>query len=285
MSVSRDLQVSPLLMTAVGSALVVGSLLWYQVSLGASSVISANNIVTLEETAYATLGSVTAGLVLVFVGFTSHLQGLSPKDGSNTGLSSLTRLSSIISEKRSTRVFALASVCYGLFFGVVSNTLVFQPGIAFSNAYGVNVPSIVPVVCCSGIGQMPQLVIYITQQFAILLVPLNLVLLFVVSWLVGLNASIATYALSNRPRIAGAKWIGGLGALVGLFTVCPSCAGFFFLAILGLGGAVGLVLTLSSLQAVFIATGIPILMVTPILASRGLWAFQTCAVNGTKTQE
>jgi len=56
--------------------------------------------------------------------------------------------------------------------------------------------------------------------------------------------------------------------MVGLFTACPSCAGFFMLTMLGLGGAVGLALTLSSLQAAFIAMGFPILVMTPILTSR-----------------
>jgi len=185
----------------------------------------------------------------------------------------------MISDGRSAKAFALAGLGYGLFFGVVSSTLVFQPGLSFSDAYGVRVPSVVPVLCCGTIGQVPQLVVYVTQQFAILIIPLNLILLFTMSFLVGLNAAVATYAYANRPVMAGSRWIGGVGAVVGFFTVCPTCAGFFLLATAGPSGAVALALTLSSLQTIFIATSIPILAIAPILASRRLSNVTACAIG------
>jgi hypothetical protein len=279
----RPPRIAPLTMAAAGSMLVFSSLLGYQIDLGSSSVVATRDIEVLKETADVTLGLIFLGLTLTFIGITRHLVRNSSGGSLGKVESSMTRLSAMISEKRSVKVFALAALSYGLFFGVVSSTLVFQPGLSFSDAYGVRVPSVVPVLCCSSVGQMPQLVVYITQQFAILIVPLNLVLLFSVSWLVGLNAAVASYAYVNRPQMAGPKWITGLGALVGLFTVCPSCAGFFFLTMIGLSGAVTLALTLSSLQTIFIAIGIPILLVMPIMASRGLGTFQACAVEKTES--
>lgn len=115
---------------------------------------------------------------------------------------------------------------------------------------------------------MPQFVVYLTQQFAILIVPVNLILLFAVSWLVGINAAIATYAYKNRSSNVRRQWFGGLGAIVALFTACPTCAGFFLLTMLGLGGAVTFALTLSSLQGVFIAVGLPMLLITPVLTAQ-----------------
>src|SRR5437899_12787274 len=93
-----------------------------------------------------------------------------------------------------------------------------------------------PVICCGPLGQMPQFVVYLTQQFAILIVPVNLVLLIAVSWLVGLNVSIASYSYTNESRSVRGKWFGGLGAIVGLFSVCLPCAGFFLLLMLVLAG-------------------------------------------------
>jgi hypothetical protein len=271
-------KISPLRMAAVGIVLVVGSIVSYQIALGTSSVIGANNIGMLEETAIVSFTLTLLGLVFSFVGATRHLLQAEGDSMDKMG-APLARLSRMISEKRSLRIFTIASLSYGLLFGVASSTLVFQPGLSFSDAYGVGVPSVVPVLCCGPVGQMPQWVVYLTQQFAIIIVPMNLILLFAVSWLVGLNAAIASYTYRNRPEAVGARWVAGLGAAIGLFTVCPTCAGFFFLTLLGLGGAVALALTLSSLQAAFISIGIPILLVVPYLSLRGTIGSQACAIK------
>jgi len=271
-------RIPTLIIAAVGSILVFASLLWYQIVLG-GSIIGSEDVGRLEEIAYTTLALIFVGLVLAFLGIIHHLRRM--PSGNNIGRigSPITKLSSMISDGRSAKAFALAGLGYGLFFGVVSSTFVFQPGLSFSDAYGVRVPSVVPVLCCGTIGQVPQLVVYVTQQFAILIIPLNLILLFTMSFLVGLNAAVATYAYANRPVMAGSRWIGGVGAVVGFFTVCPTCAGFFLLATAGPSGAVALALTLSSLQTIFIATSIPILAIAPILASRRLSNVTACAIG------
>ena len=284
MLVLPRLRISALLTTALGGVLLIGSILCYQVALGGSSVIGTREISIVEAIAVATLCLIFLGLVLVFVGLTRHLLKMSSGTSSNGELSLLTQLSWIISGRRSARIFAVATIIYGLFFGFVSSTLVFQPGLFFSSAYGVKVPSAALVLCCGSIGQTPQVVVYITQQFAILIIPLNLLLLFVVSWLVGLNATVASYVYANKSRLGGSRWIGGLGALLGLFTVCPSCAGLFFLATVGLSGAVALALALSSLQALFIMISIPALLVPPILVSRRYSTAQACALEKKVSQ-
>jgi hypothetical protein len=236
----------------------------YQAIVGGSSVIGSGSVGLLQEAASVTLALIFLGLVMGFVGLTVYLRRSSSNAGSGRLRNFVNRISIIISNKRSMRLFVLASVAYGLFFAIISSTLVFQPGVVFSETYGVKVPSAVPVLCCGSIGQMPQLVIYVTQQFAILIVPVNLVLLFVVSWLIGLNAVIADFVYSNRAVAMGTRWAGGLGAIIGLFTVCPTCASLFFLTMLGLSGAATLALGVSAYQGVFIAVAIPILMINPI---------------------
>jgi hypothetical protein len=276
---SRLQRIDPVTTAVAGSVLVVGSLLGYQIALAASPVITTENIWRLEETAYVVLSVLFLGLALTFIGVTRYLQRVSSSETMPNISRHMMRLSSIVADPRSTRVFALSAICYGIFFGVVSSTLVFQTGLSFSDAYGVGVPSFVPVLCCGALGQMPQMVVYVTQHFAILIVPLNVILLFFVSWLVGLNASIASYTYANKPKAAGTRWMASLGAVIGLFTVCPTCAGFFFLTMIGLGGALTIALALSSLQTTFIAIGVPILMLMPYLSLRGLLASEACSLK------
>lgn len=251
-----------------GCLLTVGSLVVYQILLGNGTVIRSENVGPLQLFALLTLGIIFLGLTSVFVGLTSYLrQRYIVHDSSNVS-TLLGQLGLIIAKPHYLRIFTAVAVLYGLFFGIVSSTLVFQPGIVFSSVYGVSVPSAVPVLCCGPFGQMPQLVVYMTQQLAVLLVPENLILLFAVSWLVGLNAAVASYSYANRPITSSTGWVWGFGAIAGLFTVCPSCAGFFLMTIIGLGGAVSLALAIASLQFVFIIAGIPILVVAPIISLR-----------------
>ena len=178
-------------------------------------------------------------------------------------------LSRALNDNRSIWTFGISSLFYGLLFAAISGTIIFRPGSTFSNAYGVSVPSMIPVVCCGSLGQTPQLVLYITQQFAVLIVPLNLVLLVIISWLVGINGALAAYAFENRPP-SNAKWLVGLGATVGLFTACPTCAGLFTLTSFGLSATVFGTLALGSLQTIFIMVTLPILLFTLVLSSKSI---------------
>lgn len=263
-------------MASVGGILtVLTSLLSYQIALGAST-ITTDQVGGLRLAVYATLGLMTIGLFLLFLGLTLQLRRLLPV--TNTGrLSWLTSgLSSILSRETSTRIFGVSTIVYAVVFGVISSTIVIRPGANFSTTYGVSVPSVDAVVCCGPIGQVPQLVIYLTQQFAIMVIPTNIIILFTVSWLVGLNSAIARYALVHRPANSKAKWVAGVGAFVGLFTACPTCAGFGLLTTIGLTGAVSLALTFSAFQVAFLAIGLPILVVSPVMVLRALHNARVC---------
>jgi len=115
---------------------------------------------------------------------------------------------------------------------------------------------------------MPQFVVYLSQQFALLIIPLNLILIFAAAWMVGLNAAIAAYSYNSRSVRNSRSWMSGFGAIVTLFSACPSCAGFFLVSVLGLSFAVPLGLTIASLQGLFILAGFPILAFSPVLAAR-----------------
>ena len=276
---SRLSPISWLSVTVIGSTIVAVSLEAYQIVLSISTGPGIEQDTLLERDAYATLFLVFAGLVVVFLGLTYLLRTMRVAQRAS---SIVVTISGILSQKRFAWIFAAAALAYGFVFAAVSSTIVYQPGASFSATYGVQVPSILSVVCCGPVGQMPQFVIYLTQQFAILLIPVNVVLLFLVSWLVGLNTSVAAFVYWNRPVTVGGRWIGGLGAIVGLFTACPTCAGFFLLTMLGLSGAVSLALTLASLQGLFILAGIPMLVVAPLLTIRkiGNGGSEACSITG-----
>jgi len=247
----------------LGGLSVLASLLFYQWIIS-NFPIGTGKIELLQQTAYVVLALILVGVGMVLASVTRYLMR-SPRDNDkkNSLLNGII-ISLALNDNRSFRAFVLASLLYGVFFAFVSSFLIYQPFGRFSETYGVSVPSMQPVICCGPLGQMPQFVVYLTQQFAILIVPMNAILLIAVSWLVGLNVAIATYSYTNQSPSVRGKWFGGLGAIVGLFGVCPTCAGFFLLTILGLAGAVTFALTLSSLQVVFLAVGLPLLLLTPI---------------------
>lgn len=266
-------------LTVLGAFLGAGSLVGYQLIAGSSRVIETHQVAFLQNVAYATLGLLLAGITIAFSGITLILRRI--HEESNWKIfPNLTGLSLALADSQCVRIFVVASASYGVLFAAVSSTLVFQAGPGFSNSYGVPVPSIVPVICCGFIGEMPQFVLYLTQQVGLILIPLNLILLFCVSWLVGLNSATVGYSLKHRAHSNSPRWVGGIGAAVGLFTACPACAGFLFLEASGVSSAATLSLTLASLQGIFVLIGIPILVLALVLNSRRVIA--VCDLGGTR---
>jgi len=278
---------SPIKISVLGGLTILASLSAYQ-SILSRYPLDSRNIELLERSSYLVLFLVFTGLCVALIGATRFFMRSSSKNRETKPSLTVMVLSLALNEKQSFRAFVLASLIYGLFFGFLSSFLVFQPLGRFSEANGANVPSVLSVVCCGPLGQMPQFVVYLTEQFAILIVPVNLILLFAVSWLVGLNAAIAMYAYKHRAGSVGSRWMGGLGAIVALFTACPTCAGFFPLTMLGLTGAVTFALTLSSLQSLFIAIGLPLLMAAPIVTARRIprdWMTSCMSVGDAQIHE
>ena len=263
-------------LTLLGVSLAFGGLAYYQ---GLLTLIGSDSLKSglLHESGYAVVASLLLGLVLTFSGLT-HVVRQSGSASWCNSFPTLRFISSVLKQRRYSRVFAASSIAYGLAFAIISSTFVYQPGLAFSIDYGVNVPSVAEALCCGGFGQMPQLVLYLTQTLAILLIPINLILMFTASWLVGLNTALATYSYRNAPKVAGVRWIGGLGSFIGLFTACPTCASFFLLTTVGLTGAVSLAASLASFQGFFIGIGITVLVATPILASSRILRQRACAL-------
>ena len=168
---------------------------------------------------------------------------------------------------KSRKIFLATFACYGVFFSLVSGTLVYQPEVNFSIHYGAEIPSGFVAPCCDGPGYMPKVIIYLTEHVGLQIIPINLVLQVVVSYLVGLNTSIAVSAFTMSRKSRGMSTI---GAATGLFIACPTCAGTFLSVFIGTASGIALTVALTQLQTLFIAISIPILFVTPFIMAKKL---------------
>jgi hypothetical protein len=184
-------------------------------------------------------------------------------------VSVLSILSDAYATRRFLRMGILAAVFYGLIYAFVSGVIVYQPTVNFSITYGVTAPTWYSATCCGAWGTVPALIFYIAPQFhlAFQFIPLNALFVILLPILVGANVAVAAYSLRSRGPGASAKWIGSVGAVVGFFTGCPTCAGLFFAsAFAGLGGP-SIAVALAPFQSVFVAVSIPLLLATPVVTA------------------
>jgi hypothetical protein len=209
-------------------------------------------------------------LCILFYGATVILTNWSTGETSENPSSKYPLIAQVFAKRRYSRLLLLSALVYGIFYAIASGIIVFQPAWNLSDVYHVGIPSLAVATCCGPVGETPEMVVYVTQHLGLLLVPINLLLLFSISWLVGLNASFAAFTLSFRAGKIGIGWFGGAGAFIGLFTSCPTCAGLAIIALLGGTGTLSVAFFLGPLQSLFVGLSIPILVATPIISARSL---------------
>ena len=182
--------------------------------------------------------------------------------------------------KKSRKIFVITFIGYGVFFSLVSGTLVYQPEVNFAIHYGATIPSGFIAPCCDSPGYMPKIIIYLTEHVGLQIIPINLVLQVIVSYLVALNVSIAINAFTISKKGSGVTTI---GAATGLFIACPTCAGTFLSIFIGTASAIALSIALTQMQTLFIAISIPVLLATPYLMAKKLRnADGSCKIDPTK---
>ncbi len=192
----------------------------------------------------------------------------------------LSIIASTTLNKKSRKIFLLTFIGYGLFFSLTSGMLVYQPEVVFSHHYNAVIPSAHLTPCCSDPGYMPKITIYLTEHVGLQVVPINLVLQLIVSYLVGLNTALAAIAFNFFKKGGG---LGSVGATTGLFIACPTCAGVFSSIFIGSAGAIAFTVAISQLQTLFILITIPILLTTPFIMARRLKASdENCSVETKK---
>ncbi|MBI1657815.1 MAG: hypothetical protein IS632_03450 [Thaumarchaeota archaeon] len=203
-------------------------------------------------------------LLLACLGMTAWGMYILSRDSVHGG-GMLATVAAATRNRRAQVVFVSVFVVYGTVFSLASGTLVYQPGVDFEEHYGAQIPSAFISPCCGDMGYMPTILVYVTHHVGLQIIPINLVLQIAVSYLVALNAALATAAYSAS---RGARGAGTLGAITGLFVACPTCAGAASSIFLGAAGGIALSVALAQLQTLFIAVSIPVLLATPLLLAR-----------------
>ena len=171
-------------------------------------------------------------------------------------------------EKRYTLIMVLSGIFYGIVFSFLSQIFVFIDNGSNSLENNKFKPSIKIIPCCNTIGYVPITYVYLTEYFYIFLIPLNIVLVFIVSFLVGFNISINAFMIKRLKDKNKLRVIGGIGATCGLFIGCPTCAGSIITAIFGFSAGTTTISILASFQTVFIVISIPALMIAPFILAK-----------------
>lgn len=191
-----------------------------------------------------------------------HKQKVAENDGGMLSIIASTTLN-----KKSRKIFLLTFIGYGIFFSLTSGMLVYQPEVEFSYHYNAIVPSAHITPCCGEPGYMPKIIVYLTEHVGLQIVPINLVLQIIVSYLVGLNTALAVSAFTFFKKGGG---ISSIGATTGLFIACPTCVGAFSSIFIGSASAVAFTVAITQVQTLFILITIPILLTTPFIMAKKL---------------
>lgn len=179
----------------------------------------------------------------------------------------LTLIAKITFNSKSRKIFLITFILYGIFFSITSGILVYQPEVTFSYHYGATIPSAHITPCCGEPGYMPEIIVYLTEHVGLQIIPINLVLQIVVSYLVGLNVALAVNAISGSRKAGG---LSGIGATTGLFIACPTCVGTFISLFVSASSAVAFTVAITQLQTILILITIPVLLTTPFIMGRKL---------------
>jgi hypothetical protein len=191
-------------------------------------------------------------------------------------------ITGIFSDRNYWKIMILAAIGYGIFFGFLSQILVYRADVSFTERE-IEVPSLDLIPCCAAPGYMPMVTLYITDHFLILIIPLNVILATIVSLLVGFNVALSIFAFRLKKSLqTKTSLAAGIGATSGLFVGCPTCAGSLISALLGIGiaGAGGTSASvLAPFQTLFIAASIPALVVAPFLIARSIRSASSCKIT------
>ena len=183
-------------------------------------------------------------------------------------------------DAKSRKIFIVTFIAYGMFFSLTAGLIVYQPDVIFSFHYDAVIPSAHLNPCCGEPGYMPEIIVYMTEHVGLQIIPINLVLVIIVSYLVSLNTVLAVKAISITKKSGG---LTGVGATTGLFVACPTCVGTFFAIFIGSSSTVALTVLLTQLQTLFVGITIPILLLTPIMIAKKIQKKDDNCTLDTKT--
>lgn len=256
----------------VGVGLVVGSAVVYTLQLAQTAIPTPESTGRLGLLGEGYLVALFVGTFLALLGVRLTFRGRveAIRVEGKSPLSPGWLIPYLLSLRRYRNCFVASAVVYGAFYSVITSMVVYQPGVDFTRAYGAVIPSATVTPVSAAPFFTPVMTAYLTDHLGLLVKPLTFLLAVVISILVGLNFVLAMFALDSRVKGTRRGWVGGVGAVVGLFTGCPTCAGLFFANVLGGSGAIAVAAGLAYYQPVFLLISLPVLLATPYLTSRSL---------------
>ena len=203
--------------------------------------------------------------VLVVMGLYQMYRAVnSAKAGATPSILSVMR--DAFSSKRAVRLGVVIAALYAVLYAFISSLIVYQPTVDFATVYGVTKPS-VAFFTEGATGSAPEVYLYLpAQHIGMQLLPLTLMFVFLVPVLVGFNVVLSFYALRLSSFPQSGRWLATSGAVFGLFTACPTCAGLFLASSIG-GVGTTLALALAPYQLLFVAVTLPVLLVGPLLTA------------------
>jgi hypothetical protein len=258
-------------------SLVIAFVIYSRLTVPSSDSTAVVMATQLTNLAYAMLAITAASMAAMAYGTYTIFRSEQMRTAGTSSLISF--ITGAFASRNYWKMMAIAAIGYGIFFGFLSQILVYRPDVSFTEK-GIKVPSVDMIPCCSAPGYMPMLTVYITDHFLILIIPVNVILAAVVSMLVGFNVALSIFAYRmKRSMHAKTSLVGGIGATSGLFVGCPTCAGSILSAVLGVGvaGAGTSASVLAPFQTLFIAASIPALIIAPFLIARSIRSLSSCS--------
>jgi hypothetical protein len=258
-------------------SLVIAFVIYSRLTVPSSDSTAVVMATQLTNLAYAMLAITAASMAAMAYGTYTIFRSEQMRTAGTSSLVSF--ITGAFASRNYWKIMAIAAIGYGIFFGFLSQILVYRPDVSFTEK-GIKVPSVDMIPCCSAPGYMPMLTVYITDHFLILIIPVNVILAAVVSMLVGFNVALSIFAYRmKRSMHAKTSLVGGIGATSGLFVGCPTCAGSILSAVLGVGvaGAGTSASVLAPFQTLFIAASIPALIIAPFLIARSIRSLSSCS--------
>lgn len=264
-------------------SLVIAFVIYSRLTVPSSDATAVVMATQLTNLAYAMLAITAASMAAMAYGTYTIFRSEQMRTAGTSSLVSF--ITGAFASRNYWKIMAIAAIGYGIFFGFLSQILVYRPDVSFTER-GIEVPSVDMIPCCSAPGYMPMLTVYITDHFLILIIPVNVILAAVVSMLVGFNVALSIFAYRMKSSMhAKTSLVGGIGATSGLFVGCPTCAGSILSAVLGVGvaGAGTSASVLAPFQTLFIAASIPALIIAPFLIARSIRSLSSCSSNSNSS--
>ena len=190
--------------------------------------------------------------------------------------SMLSIINNILNDRKYLAIFLISGMTYGFFFSMISGTIIYRPQ-GFSYLYDINTIPSATTMAYGPIGYIPSISIYLTNNFGIMLIPINILILVIVSGLVGFNVMLSSFSLIHglrnrqlqRNRSASIL-LGSFASITGLFTACPSCASLFIFGTMFGSLSSSVAVITSTLYGLLLMISIPLLIITPFITTSSI---------------